>query len=277
MKFNNIRVFNFQGALRGMRNPKNSWDKSDSSFGFIDATFPEDVDELMKEAVLPWEPFEEEEARVERKKWLYNNGVSFPYLHSNIAEFAFIGPNDLKLAQTLIRGGSEHRKFLRQIFVTVDITAPLYWWKEFDTYKVGTAANSTSTMHKIDSKPITIDDFEIDDYDARLQLIDPIHLGIRVDNFINDLEQLRQLFKQTGDKKYWKELIRWLPESYLQTRTVTMNYENLLSMCHQRDSHKLNEWSGKDDMEKDNFIAFVHSLPYADELIFCPPLNKKTH
>ena len=270
MKFENIRIFNFQGALRGMRNPKNSWNKSDSLFGLIDPTFKEDIEDLMNEAILIWaEHTPDEEAKLERKRWLYKNGVQFPYPHSNIAEFAFIGPKDLKLAQTLIRGGSEHRKFLRQIFVTVDITAPLYFWKEFDTYKVGTVANSTSTMHKIDSKPITIGDFEIDDYNPRLQLIDPIHLGVRIDSFVNDLEQLRQLYLQTGDKAYWKELIRWLPESYLQTRTVTMNYENLLSMCHQRDCHKLNEWSGKDDITKNNFIAFVKSLPYANELIFC--------
>ena len=277
MKFENVRVFNFQGALRGMRNPKNSWNKSDSLFGFVDTTDPDNVRDLLNEAKLSWAEEDSEELALERKNWLYDNGMQFPYPHSNIAEFVFIGPKDLKLAQTLIRGGSEHRKFLRQIFVTVDITAPLYLWKEFDTYKVGTVANSTSTMHKIDSKPITIDDFEIDDYDARLQLIDPIHLGIRVDNFVNDLEQLRQLFKQTGDKKYWKELIRWLPESYLQTRTVTMSYENLFAMCHQRDNHKLNEWSGKDDITKPNFIAFVKSLPYSEELIFITPLDNKTH
>ena len=124
-------------------------------------------------------------------------------------------------------------------------------------------------MHKIDSKPITIDDFETDDYNPSLQLIDPIHLGVRVNSFIDDLEQLRQLYLQTGDKVYWKELIRWLPESYLQTRTVTMNYENLLSMCHQREFHKLNEWSGKEDAKKNNFLTFVKNLPYANEFIFC--------
>lgn len=127
MKFENIRVFNFQGALRGMRNPKNSWNKSDSLFGFIDTTYPDDVRDLLNEAKLPWAEEDSEELALERKNWLYDNGMQFPYPHSNIAEFAFIGPKDLKLAQTLIRGGSEHRKFLRQIFVTVDITAPLYW------------------------------------------------------------------------------------------------------------------------------------------------------
>ena len=140
--------------------------------------------------------------------------------------------------------------------------------KEFDTYKIGTVANSTSTMHKIASKPITLDCFETDDYNERLELIDPIHIGIRVDNFIDDLEQLRQKYLETKDKKYWKELIRWLPESWLQTRTITMSYENLYTIVRQRYYHKLNEQSGKDDATKDNFIQFVKTLPYADDLIF---------
>ncbi len=200
-----------------------------------------------------------------------------------------IGANDMKLAQSLIRGGSEHRKFMRQIFVSVDITAPLYWWKEFDTYKVGTVANSTSTMHKMASKPITLDCFEIDDYDNSLGLIDDVNIGLRVDCFIDDLEQLRLMHlyyldksKERGisesdkesyereAKKYWKELIRWLPESWLQTRTVTMSYENLLAMCSkgQRRFHKLNEWSGKDNQCLTNFISWARTLPYAQELIF---------
>ena len=160
--------------------------------------------------------------------------------------------------------------------------------KEFDTYKVGTVANSTSTMHTIHKTPITIDNFEIDDYDPSLGLIDPIHIGERVDCFVNDLEQLRQTYmlyskkaKETTDleerarlvgiaKKYWKELIRWTPDSWLQTRTVTMNYENLLGMCSrgQRRFHKLNEWSGIDDEYLTNFINFARQLPYAQDLIF---------
>lgn len=242
MRFENTEVFNFSGALRGMRNPKESWGKSDSYWDF-----PEHPDRFI------------------------------------------IGINDMKLAQTLIKAGSEHRKFLRQIFVSVDITAPLYWWKEFDTYKVGTTANSTSTMHKMASKPITINCFEIDDYDPLTGLIDPTHLGVRVDSFINDLEQLRQLhlqYKEESEKKgipaqkkkelerlakkYWKELIRWLPESWLQTRTVTMTYENLFAMCSkgQRRYHKLNEWSGIDDETLRNFTKWARTLPYAQQLIF---------
>lgn len=134
---------------------------------------------------------------------------------------------------------------------------------------MGTVANSTSTMHKIDSKPISLEDFEIDDF-SNLILTKgdaAIDLKERTLLFIDILEHLRKRFKETEDKKYWKELIRWLPESYLQTRTVTMNYENLLSIYHQRKNHKLNEWSGKDDSTKDNFINFIKSLPYAEELI----------
>lgn len=214
MKFEHTEVFNFGGAFRGLRNPKNSWNKSDSYYQ-----------------------------------------TSYIEMPTNF----IIGDKDMKLAQSLIKGGSEHRKFLRQIMVCVDITAPLYWFKEFDTYKVGTTANSTSTMHKIASKPITLDCFEICDYNA-----DTLNGNVRTyieRGLIPLLEDLRQKFNDTGDKKYWKELIRWLPESWLQTRTVTMNYENLLSMVHQRKNHKLVEWS-------EHFIEWARSLPYAKDLIF---------
>ena len=167
-------------------------------------------------------------------------------------ENTVIGKNDLDLMQKLIKAGSEHRKFMRQIFVSVDITAPLYWWKEFDTYKVGTVANSTSTMHKLASTPITIDCFEMDDYCGFFE--------IQWKNLIGLLEQCRKEYNKTKDKRYWKELIRLLPESWLQTRTVTMNYENLLNMYHQRKSHKLTEWSK-------SFCDWVKTLPYAEELI----------
>lgn len=189
-----------------------------------------------------------------------------------------IGENDLDLAQRLIKAGSEHRKFMRQIFVSVDITAPLYWWKEFDTYKVGTVANSTSTMHKLASTPITLDCFEGDDVSFlsipwsrdTVMPIETLMNGV----FIPMLETLRQKYLETKDKRYWKELIRWLPESWLQKRTVTMNYENLLAMCSkgQRRFHKLNEWSGIDNSELPNFISWVRSLPYAQELIFIDEL-----
>lgn len=230
MKFENIRVYNFENALRGMRNPLASWKKIDSEFGVrLRVEVPEG-------AVITHE---------------YENGL---------CEYAKIGPNDMGLAKRLIAGGSEHRKFLRQIFVTVDITAPLLWWKEADTYKVGTVANSTSTMHKLASTPITLDCFELGDYSPELDMIDDVPLGLRVDSFLDDLEQMRQKYLMTNDKRYWKELVRWLPNGWLQTRTVTMNYENLLSMYHQRRNHKLTEWSI-------DFINFIKSLPYASDFL----------
>lgn len=260
MNFENTEVWGFKHAFRGMRNPKESHDKSDSAFH--DDTYYTDINNYFVEFNRVW-----------------------------------LGKNDLELAQKLIKAGAEHRKFLRQIFVSVDITAPLYWWKEFDTYKIGTVANSTSTMHKMVSRPITEDCFEIDDYDKSLSLIDDINIGVRVDCFIDDLEQLRQMHLHYIDqtkrkditknershyeravKKYWKELIRWLPESWLQTRTVTLNYENLFAICSpgQRRFHKLNEWSGIDDPKKPNFISWARSLPYAKELIFLDEMVDKS-
>jgi hypothetical protein len=160
----------------------------------------------------------------------------------------------------MIKAGASDRKFLRQILVSVDITAPLYWWKEADTYKVATVANSTSTMHKLASTPITKECFEIGDYEPSLRLIDDVDIGLRVNCFIDDLEQLRQKYLETKDKKYWKELIRWLPNGWLQTRTWTGNYETLRNMYGQRRYHKLTEWS-------QDFCNWVKTLPYAEELI----------
>ena len=168
-----------------------------------------------------------------------------------------IGKNDLELMQKLIKAGSEHRKFLRQIFVAVDITAPLYFFKELDTYKVGTVANSTSTMHKLASTPITIDCFEMEDFTP---FIDNFKIDLSWRTVVSYLEQLRQKYNETKDKRYWKELIRLLPESWLQKRTVTMNYENILNMYRQRKNHKLTEWSK-------SFCDWVKTLPYAEELI----------
>ena len=250
MKFENTEVWGFKHALRGMRNPLNSWDKSDSRYATkLDCQTIQGMEE----------------------------GTFI------------IGDNDMKLAKKLIAGGSEHRKMLRQIMVSVDITAPLFWFKEFDTYKIGTTANSTSTMHKLTSEPITIDCFETDDYQPNLifesgidnhgdsawdyDLIITDIIGSDEKNFfftetyIGFLESLRLKYLETKDKKYWKELVRWLPESWLQTRTVTMNYENLRTMYHQRKNHKLNEWSGCDDNTKPNFISWIQSLPYAKEFI----------
>ena len=209
MKFENTEVWGFEHAVRGMRNPLNSWDKGDS--GYIDRRFNDQF---------------------------------------------YIGKNDLDLAQRLIKAGSEHRKFLRQIFVSVDITAPLYWWKEFDTYKVGTVTNSTSTMHKLADTPITLDCFELTS----------VKLCEAGKQYFQELENMRIRYNELKNtdaekaKRYWKALIQLLPESWLQKRTVTMNYENVLNMYRQRKNHKLSEWSK-------SFCDWVKTLPYAEELI----------
>ena len=276
MRFDNIRVFNFEGALRGMRNPKNSWHLSDSMFGIAEWDVAYNC---ARETAYAWaynvEPYDENDREMIANNYLdWLNENHRLHIDEDYVDFACIGPKDMRLAKALIAGGSEHRKFLRQIMVTVDITAPLYWWKEFDTYKVGTTANSTSTMHKITSKPITLDCFEIDDYDDSLHIGmtptgDPYNVGVFTEDFIDFLENLRLKYLETNDKAYWKELIRWLPESWLQTRTVTMNYENLLSMVHQRKHHKLTEWSGDGEFfVNESFIKFAKKLPYAKEFIF---------
>ena len=171
-----------------------------------------------------------------------------------------IGKNDLELMQKLIKAGSEHRKFLRQIFVAVDITAPLYFFKELDTYKVGTVANSTSTMHKLASTPITIDCFEMDDFEDCKDDSNVYVSAIWVES-ITRLEKLRQTYNETKDKRYWKELIRLLPESWLQTRMFDCDYATLRNIYCWRVKipHKLTEWK--------QFGNWVESLPYAKELI----------
>lgn len=199
MNITNTEVFNFKGAIRGMRNPLASWNKSDS----------------------------------------FKHGENF-----------IIGENDMKLAKRLIKAGAEHRKFTRQIFVSADITAPLYWWKEADTYKTATTANSTSTMHKLALTPIALDCFEIDDLDECSKEI--------WDMLLPQLEQLRQKYNETKDKKYWKELVRLIPESWLQTRTWTANYEVLYNIYSQRKGHKLVEWNC--------VLKWIEGLPYFHEL-----------
>lgn len=245
MKFEKTDVWGFEHAIRGMRNPLESWGRSDSK----------------------WKGF-----CTECNDWV-DESCSYDACFNccdQIKEF-FIGKNDLELMQKLIKAGSEHRKFMRQIMVSVDITAPLYWWKEFDTYKIGTVANSTSTMHKLASKPITMDCFEMGDFaDCELDDLligDVVKIGYTYtiskiwEGLIKTLETLRQEYLATKDKIYWKELIRLLPESWLQTRTVTMNYENIFNMIHQRENHKLTEWSV-------NYIEWANSLPYSKELLY---------
>ena len=162
-----------------------------------------------------------------------------------------LGPNDLDLAKRLAKAGSDHRKFIRQIFVSVDFNAPLYWWKEFDTYKVGTVANSTSTMHKIASKPFTMDDCSHDKMnETALRSLSQV---------IETLEALRQAYLETKDKELWYSMIQLLPSSYNQLRTVTMNYETLVNIYHARKHHKLAEWHV--------VCEWIETLPYAKDLI----------
>jgi len=194
-------VMNLENAIRGARNPMNSWERTDSSYD--------------------------------------GNGN---YI---------LGENDLSLAQRLCRSGSDHRKFIRQIFVSVDITAPLYWWKEYDTYKVGTVANSTSTMHKIHSKPFCMEDFSCDKMNTETQDY--------FQNLVKYLETLRLKFIETKDKTYWYSIIQLLPSSYNQMRTCSFNYENLIGMYNSRKGHKLDEWHA--------FCDWVEQLPYSRELI----------
>lgn len=220
MKFENTEAWGFEHSLRGMRNPMNSWFKSDSYYGCNEEFFC--------------------------------NGCT---VDSRCSEYKrsddyIIGKNDMKLAQTLIKAGSEHRKFMRQIFVSVDITAPLYWWKEYDTYKVGTVANSTSTMHKIHSKPFEMSDFSTDHMtDATLDMMQ---------KNIDFLEGIRTQFVETKDKALWYSMIQLLPESYNQMRTCTLNYENLVGIYYSRKGHKLAEWH--------TFCDWVKELPYFEEL-----------
>lgn len=282
MKFENTQVMNFKNALRGMRNPKNSWDKSDSFFGLLNLNDTEQDYEVTEAWMQKNHPdmdlygyeYDNKELNEEFDnidQWLIKNGTlqTDSQKYPEIAEVAYIGPNDMRLAQQLIKAGPEHRKFMRQIFVSVDITAPLYWWKEFDTYKVGTVANSTSTMHKLTSKPITLDCFETDDYDKEVSCL-PGYTFNFTETLISYCEALRLKYLETKDVRYWKELVRWLPESWLQTRTVTFNYENLLAICSksQRRNHKLNEWSGIHTPVEQSFIQWARTLPYAQEFIF---------
>lgn len=201
IKLERTSVLNLENAMRGARNPMNSWDRTDSYY---------DGD---------------------------NNYI--------------FGENDLSLAVRLAKAGPDHRKFIRQIFVSVDITAPLYWWKEYDTYKVATVANSTSTMHKIHSKEFEEADFSTDHMTEETK-----------ENFLNFvayMEKVRKKYVESKDKRYWYDLIQMLPSSYNQLRTCTLNYETLSNIYYARKNHKLDEWHIMCD--------WIKTLPYAEEII----------
>ena len=235
MEFTRTWTGNWENAFHGLRHPLESYAKGDT--GWYEDT-------------------------MENELFCGNQAIK---IDPQRAMFLGIGPKDMDLAQRMIEAGTPNDKFLRQIFVSVDITAPLYWWKEMDTYKVGTTANSTSTMHKLASTPITPECFEMDDFNDGLIIEDDnnptfiVTINDRAGTFIDALESLRQKFLETKDVRYWKELIRWLPESWLQTRTFTCNYSVLRNIVHWRKNHKLTEWH--------QFCDFILTLPYANELI----------
>lgn len=205
IKITNAEVFGWDAAIRGMRNPMNSWDKSDSKH--------------WRETIVGHE-----------------------------VEYRVVGRNDLTLMKKLVKAGSDHAKFMRMINVTVDVTAPVYWWSEYDTYKVGTVANSCSKMHKIADKEFTLEDFSHE------------HLmqgGLEcIKNLCKDLNMCREQYLAKHDKEWWWQLIQLLPSSYNQKRTVQLNYAVLRNMYHARKNHKLDEWR--------DFCSWVESLPYAE-------------
>jgi hypothetical protein len=204
IKITNTEIFGWEHAIRGMRNPKNSWDRSDSEF-------------------IPWDISDVD-----------------------------IGENDRKLMMALAKGGPVHAKYRRMIIVYVDVTAPLYWWKEFDTYKVGTVANSCSTMHKIHAKELTLDDFSCE------RLYTPM-AEKAFGEIIEALNNARENFLETDDKNHWYEMIQLLPTSYNQTRTLMLNYEVLVNIYKWRRNHKLDEWH--------TFCDWIESLPYSEIII----------
>lgn len=240
IKVENIDVWGFEHAIRGMRNPLNSWDKSDSRWCYAN-----NRDESKCDAVC---------------------------CDDCVHRFYEIGKNDLNLMRRLYKAGSEHRKYLRQICVSMDITAPLYWWKEFDTYKVGTTVNSCSTMHKIHAKEFTLEDFSHEHLFEHNNTMGCVIYPYRADSYyggweshyileliIEILNRARELYLETKDKQYWWQMIQLLPSSYNQRRTITMNYENVVNMIRQRTGHKLDEWN--------EFVKILKDLPYVKEII----------
>ena len=224
IKIEKTEAYGWESAIRGMRNPMNSWEKSDSYF-------------------------------------MCENGPCEQCEHDNDGRCSYwgkeyiIGKNDLALMKKLVKAGSDHSKFMRMITVTCDITAPLYWWKEADTYKVGTVRNSCSTMHKIHEKEFTLDDFSIDDFEFDDDYCE-ISLSDCFENIISDCEMCRKKYIETGDKRYWRGLIQLLPSSYNQRATLMLNYEVLANIYHGRKAHKLDEWV--------EFCKWIETLPYSE-------------
>lgn len=217
IKLENTEVVGWEAAIRGMRNPMNSWEKSDSVF-----------------------------TQHELEDWP----------HNTIKTFDDLGPNDLDLMTRLRNSGTDHRKFMRMITVYLDITAPLYWWKEFDTYKVGTVANSCSTMHKIAAKEFTMDDFSCEHLIGNAQIYNGYAPTAVLECTIGALNEFRELYLETKNKAYWWQMIQLLPSSYNQKRTVMLNYEVLANIYKSRQNHKLDEWH--------TFCDWIEELPYSE-------------
>ena len=231
MKIENTEVMGWEAAIRGMRNPMNSWDKSDSRFSLLD-----DCGDCT------------------------HCNLRFDECHEQQ-----IGPNDFDLMTRLRDAGTDHRKFMRMITVYLDVTAPLYWWKEFDTYKVGTVANSCSTMHKIHSKEFTLEDFSCEHLYAEDEIDGMYYSTTAEEEFtstdvlkvvIESLNNYRRMYLATKDKKDWWQMIQLLPSSYNQRRTVMLNYEVLANIYKSRRNHKLDEWH--------TFCDWIESLPYSE-------------
>lgn len=229
LKIKNVELHGWEPAIRGMRNPKNSWKKSDSEFVTTDGD--------------------------------HHNicGNCGPWYGSYGWEEAVIGENDLNLMTTLRNAGTDHRKFMRMIVVYMDVTAPLYWWKEYDTYKVGTVTNSCSTMHKIAEKEFTLDDFS---HEHLFHNVNDTEIWLNIDfpdvlnHTIFYLNKARELYIKTKDKRYWWQMIQLLPSSYNQRRTIMLNYEVLANIYKSRRNHKLDEWH--------TFCDLIESLPYSE-------------
>lgn len=238
IKVDKLSVWGFEHAIRGMRNPMNSWKKSDSEF--LNCGYLEDFGNYTCNDCI----FDRED---------------MPDSCFNSGYFVHIGPNDLELMKKLYKGGPEHRKYLRQIIVSMDILAPLYWWKEFDTYKIGTTANSCSTMHKIHAKEFVVDDFSHDHLDEFGMAM----LG----SIINYLNENRRHYLAKKDKGDWWQMIQILPTSYNQLRTVTMNYENVVNIIHQRKNHKLTEWN--------EFVDILSGFPLIKDIVHDEDENKE--
>lgn len=225
IKIERTETYGWEAAVRGMRNPKNSWDKSDSHYC--------------------WEP-------QYPGSGCFNCELNSD--HNCRVDKYIIGKNDFDLMKTLAAAGNDHGKFLRMITVTVDLTAPLYWWKEFDTYKVGTVADSCSTMHKIHAKEFTFEDFSME-HIGHVPNCDPMYYAA-MDYVIMTLNEARHCYLDTKDKAYWWQMIQLLPSSYNQKRTVQVNYAVLKNMYHARKNHKLDEWH--------EFCRWIEALPYSE-------------